>query len=147
MSAIDASILEHLRASVWPALERSYSLPAGMLEAIAGWETRGRFDNQTSPMGARGIFQLRAIALEQVRRDSGIVADPNNPYQASVAAAILLSRYSRLFSGHIPLIVAAYNAGEGSIRRFMREVAATGRGFLSAETKDYLRNVLPILGV
>ena len=132
--------------SVWPALERAYSLPAGLLGAVAFWETRGAFDNKTSPMGARGIFQLRDIALAQVKIDSGIVADPTNPYQASVAAAILLSRYARLFSGQLPLMLAAYNAGEGTIRRFMREVAAQGRGFLSYETRDYLRNVLPMIG-
>lgn len=146
MSTIAPDVLAHLRASVWPALERAYGLPAGVLGAIAYWETRGRFDNQTSPMGARGVFQLRDIALEQVRRDSGFIVDPANVYQASVAAAVLLARYSRLFSGHAPLIVAAYNAGEGTIRRFMREVAQSGRGRLSMETKDYLYNVLPLIG-
>lgn len=146
MSAIDSATLERLRGSVWPALESALGLPRGILEAVAYWETRGAFDDRISPAGARGIFQLMPIAIAQVRKDHGIVVDPSNPYQASYAAAALLSRYMRLFQGHAPLYIAAYNAGEGTVKRFIRDVAAQGRGFLSMETRDYIRNVLPMIG-
>jgi soluble lytic murein transglycosylase-like protein len=144
---LDPRTLEHLRASVWPTLEDSFRLPRGILEAVATWETRGSFDarayNATS--GARGVFQLTPIALKQVQQDIGLKADPFNPYAASAAAAALLARYARLFNGEPTLMLAAYNAGEGTIRRFLRDVRDRGRGFLPYETRQYIVNVLPML--
>lgn len=144
---IDSRTLEHLRASVWPTLEESFRLPRGILEAVATWETRGTFDarayNPTS--GARGVFQLTPIALTQVRQDIGLQADPTNPYAASAAAAALLARYARLFNSEPTLMIAAYNAGEGTIRKFLRDVRDRGRGFLPLETRDYIANVIPML--
>jgi soluble lytic murein transglycosylase-like protein len=114
---------------------------------VATWETRGSFDarayNATS--GARGVFQLTPIALKQVQQDVGLKADPFNPYAASAAAAALLARYARLFNGEPTLMLAAYNAGEGTIRRFLRDVRDRGRGFLPLETRQYIVNVLPML--
>jgi soluble lytic murein transglycosylase-like protein len=145
MSSIDPDVLEHLRASVWPALESSLGLPRGILEAVAWYETRGAFDDKTSRAGARGIFQLTPIALSQIRLDASIAVDPSNPYQASYGAAYLLARYFRLFQGLPPLAIAAYNAGEGTVRKFVRDVATQGKGFLSYETRDYIRGVLPLI--
>ena len=144
---LDPRTLEHLRSSVWPTLEASFDLPRGMLEAIATWETRGSFDARAynPASGARGVFQLTPIALTQVRQDIGLKADPFNPYAASAAAAALLARYGRLFNGEPTLMVAAYNAGEGTIRRFLRDVKARGKGFLPVETRDYIANVVPML--
>lgn len=146
MSSLAPEVLERLRESVWPALEQSLGLPRGILNAVAYWETRGAFDDKISPAGARGIFQLTPIALAQVRKDHAIVVDPSNPYQASYGAATLLARYHRLFFGLPPLYLAAYNAGEGTVKKFIRDVASQGKGFLSFETRDYLRNVLPLIG-
>ena len=140
---LSPSTLLHLERTVWPALEQSWGLPAGTLEAIAWWETRGTFRDQTSRTGARGIFQLRQIALDQVLKEFGIAADPSNPYQASVAAAALMSRYMRLFRGSLPLALAAYNAGEGTVRRFLAQAAQGGAGQLPRETRDYVLNVVP----
>jgi len=140
---LSPSTLLHLERTVWPALERSWGLPAGTLEAIAWWETRGTFRDMTSASGARGIFQLRPIALRQVLDEFGIAADPSNPYQASAAAAALMSRYLRLFRGSLPLALAAYNAGEGTVRRFLAQAAQGGAGQLPRETRDYVLNVVP----
>lgn len=144
---IDPRTLEHLRASVWPTLEESFRLPRGILEAVASWETRGTFDarayNPTS--GARGVFQLTPIALTQVQQDIGLRADPFNPYAASAAAAALLARYARLFNNEPTLMIAAYNAGEGTIRKLLRDIATRGRGFLPLETRQYIANVIPML--
>ena len=144
---LDDSTLTHLRATVWPALERGMGLPAGILNAVASWETRGTFDTgaYNAGSGARGIFQLTPIALRQVAQDTGMNVNPTNPYQASAAAAALLSRYNKLFSGQLPLVVAAYNAGEGTVRNFVRAVASQGRGRLPAETRDYIVNVTAML--
>lgn len=144
---VDQLTLNRLQSTVWAGIEDTFKLPRGILNAIATWETRGSFDNNAfnRGSGARGIFQLTPIALKQVNIDYGLNADPNNVYQASVAAAILLSRYKRLFNGEVPLMVAAYNAGEGRIRRFIKEVAANGRASLPYETRDYIANVVPMI--
>ena len=144
---LNARTLEHLRGSVWPALEEGFRLPRGILAAIAEWETRGSFDVRAyNPgSGARGLFQLTPIALAQVRQDVGLNADPYNPYTASAAAAALLGRYARLFRGEPTLMVAAYNAGEGTIRRFLRDVSDKGRGSLPLETRQYIAAIVPSL--
>ena len=141
--SLSPDTFDRLNRVIWPALERSWGLPAGTLEAIAWYETRGTFRDQTSRTGARGIFQLRPIALAQVRQEFGIAADPSNPYQASAAAAALMSRYMRLFRGSLPLALAAYNAGEGTVRRFLTQTAQGGAGQLPRETRDYVTNVVP----
>lgn len=144
---VDQVTLNRLQSTVWAGIEDTFKLPRGILNAIATWETRGSFDNNAfnRGSGARGIFQLTPIALKQVNIDYGLNADPNNVYQASVAAAILLSRYQRLFKGELPLMVAAYNAGEGTVRRFVKQVASNGRGSLPYETRDYIANVVPMI--
>jgi soluble lytic murein transglycosylase-like protein len=141
--SLSPDTFDRLNRVIWPALERSWGLPAGTLEAIAWYETRGTFRDQTSRTGARGIFQLRPIALAQVRQEFGIAADPSNPYQASAAAAALMSRYLRLFRGSLPLALAAYNAGEGTVRRFLSQTAQGGAGQLPRETREYVVNVIP----
>jgi len=114
---------------------------------VATWETRGQFDTRAyNPgSGARGVFQLTPIALTQVQQDIGLKVDPFNPYAASAAAAALLARYARLFNGEPTLMVAAYNAGEGTLRKFLRDIRQRGRGFLPLETRDYIANVVPML--
>ena len=145
--ALDSATLNHLQTAVWPQLEATYNLPAGILNAIASWETRGSFDPNAynAKSGARGIFQLTPIALRQVKIDTGQTINPVNPYQASTAAAALLARLNKMFNGQLPLVIAAYNAGEGTIRNFVKAVASQGRGRLPAETRDYIVNVTAML--
>lgn len=144
--SVDTYTLNRLRSVVWPALEAGYNLPSGILAAVSTWETRGSYNNNAvSSAGARGIFQLTPIALKQIKIDSGADIDPRNVYSASVGAALLLTRFHRLFSGQTPLMLAAYNAGEGTVKKFIRDTAATGQGFLPTETKIYILNVVPMV--
>lgn len=138
--------LAHLQSSVWPLLEQAYGLPAGILRAIAQVETGGTFNPSlvNSSSKAKGLFQLRPIALEQVRLDSGISFDPLSPGAASAAAAILLRRYFRMFKD-TNLAIAAYNAGEGNVRRFVTDARTYGTGRLPAETVNYIPKVLGAL--
>ncbi len=144
---MDQSTLAHLQNAVWPSMEAAAGLPAGILNAIASWETRGAYDanayNRGS--GARGLFQITPIALQQIKIDTGMNVNPTNVYQASAGAVALLQRFNKMFSGQLPLMVAAYNAGEGTVKKFVRDVAATGRGRLPGETRDYIINVTAML--
>jgi soluble lytic murein transglycosylase-like protein len=143
--AVDQATLERLRATVWPALEQAYGLPKGTLYAVSWWETRGTWSGESGGGGSRGIFQLRPIALAQVKEDTGMTHNPDNVYSASAAAAALLSRYLRLF-GQPALMIAAYNAGEGKVRSYVRQVQSNGRGALPGITVDYVQNVMPVIG-
>lgn len=135
--------LDHLRNNVWPVLESAYGLPAGLLQAIATVETGGRFDPRAyNPVSrAAGLFQLTPIALEQLRIDYGVRIDPMSPAQASTAAAMLIRRHLRMFQ-ELNLALAAYNAGEGTVRKYLREVQARGSGRLPRETVRYIPAVL-----
>ena len=144
MAALDQATLERLRGTVWPALEDAYKLPRGTLYAVSWWETRGTWSDEPGGSGSRGIFQLIPIALTQIKQDTGISHNPDNPYSASAAAAALLSRYLRLF-GNPALMIAAYNAGEGRVRSYIREVQSTGRGKLPSMTVNYVKNVMPVI--
>ena len=143
--SVDQATLERLRSTIWPALEQAYGLPKGTLYAVSWWETRGTWSGESGGGGSRGIFQLRPIALAQVKEDTGMTHNPDNVYSASAAAAALLSRYLRLF-GQPALMIAAYNAGEGRIRSYVRQVQSSGRGALPSITVDYVTNVMPVIG-
>jgi len=143
---VDVS-LAHLRSAVWPALERVYGLPSGLLNAIATVETGGTFNARAynNASGAAGLFQLTPIALEQVRLDTGVRFDPMSPGAASGAAALLLRRYLRMFRGDVNLALAAYNAGEGAVKKFLTQVQTQGVGRLPRETANYIPKVLGVL--
>ena len=143
---IDQSTLNYIKSTLWPMLEQGYNLPAGILNAIAYWESRGTYSDKSNPnTGARGLFQLRDIALKQVQIDYGSTLDANNVYQASLAAAMLLNRYFRMFQYNTPIGVAAYNWGEGNVKKLLRTIAAGGNAFIPLETRDYIQNVIPLL--
>lgn len=142
MATLDQETFNRLAWEVWPALEEGFRLPRGILHAIAHWETRGAYAlNQVSPAGARGLFQITPIAEQQVLQQYGLGGDITNPYIASMVAAALLSRYAARFFGHVPLIVAAYNWGEGNVAKFIRAVRSGGAGWMPRETLDYIAAV------
>lgn len=127
-------------------LEQGYNLPSGILNAIAFWESRGTYSDKSNPnTGARGLFQLRDIALEQVKIDYGSTLDSTNVYQASLAASMLLNRYFKMFNYNTAISVASYNWGEGNVKKMLRKIAAGQNAFIPIETRDYIQNVIPLL--
>ena len=127
-------------------LEQGYNLPSGILNAIAFWESRGSYSDKSNPnTGARGLFQLRDIAIQQVQIDYGSTLDPTNVYQASLAASMLLNRYFKMFNYNTAISVASYNWGEGNVKKLLRKIAAGQNAFIPLETRDYIQNVIPLL--
>ena len=133
--------LAHLQQSVWPLLERVYGLPEGILNAIAGVETGGTYNPNAVNRDAKGLFQIRPVALQQLKLDTGIDFDPFSPGAASAAAALLLRRQLRLFRGDVSLAIAGYNAGEGRVRQFVLDNQQRGAGTLPAATVNYISKV------
>ena len=113
--------------------------------------TESRFRDQTSPAGAKGLMQIMPATADYIARKSGgsefvqgDLATPEiNIAYGSWYLRYLLDRYD----GNDELAVAAYNAGETNVDRWVRQ--AGGRdGFDKsddipfAETRSYVTNVL-----
>ena len=118
---------EHFRAA-----EQEHGVPARVLAALAQVESGFRPD-ATSSAGARGIMQF----MPGTARWLGV--DPLDPASAIDGAARLLKRHVGEF-GSLPLALAAYNAGEGAVRR-------AGGIPPYAETRNHVSKVMSLLGV
>jgi Transglycosylase SLT domain len=107
-----------------------FKLDPSLLEAIALVESADRAD-AVSPKGAAGLMQL----MPDTARRFG-VKHPFDPVENVLGAARFLS-YLREYAGieDLPQLLAAYNAGEGAVRRY---------GGLPPypETREYVRRVL-----
>jgi soluble lytic murein transglycosylase-like protein len=89
---------------------RAHGLAAGLLEAVAWQESRGR-QSAVSPRGAIGVMQL----MPGTAAELGV-----NPYDARSnieGGARYLRRQLDRF-GSVPLALAAYNAGPGAVLRY-----------------------------
>jgi soluble lytic murein transglycosylase-like protein len=116
------------------AVARAYDIDPLLLHAIAHVESR--HDPQArSAAGALGVLQvLPATARRFGVGDPGTaLADP--AVNLEVGAAYLKTLQAR-FGNDLPLVLAAYNAGEGAVERHGRSVPPY------AETQDYVRRVL-----
>jgi soluble lytic murein transglycosylase-like protein len=104
-----------------------------LLHALIHVESRHRTD-AVSPAGARGAMQLMPATAERYG-----VADPRRLHDVSfnlAAGAAHLKMLTGEFGDDIELVLAAYNAGEGAVRRY------GGRVPPFPETRAYVRDVL-----
>lgn len=100
--------------------------------------------------GARGLFQL----MPMTARAQGLRLWPHdertNPEKSARAAATLLRQLHEVFDSW-PLALAAYNAGEGCVRRTLQAGDATTfaeiADALPTETRLYVPRVLATLAV
>jgi soluble lytic murein transglycosylase-like protein len=92
------------------AAARQERVDPWLLAAVVYIESR--FDHTlTNGTGATGLGQLMPQTARAVR------VDPKDPWGNLVGAAIMLRAHYRAF-GDWSLALAAYNAGEGAVRRF-----------------------------
>ena len=111
---------------------RAYDIDPLLLHAIARVESRHQ-PGAISPAGAYGLMQVIAPTARQFGVDDARqLYDPL--INLRVSASYLKSLQLR-FGNDLPLVVAAYNAGEGAVERY---------GGLPPyrETQDYVRKVL-----
>ncbi|WP_415909108.1 lytic transglycosylase domain-containing protein [Oleiharenicola sp. Vm1] len=103
-----------------------------------------------SPAGARGLYQFMPTTAKALGLSTWLPDERTDPAKSARAAA----RYLRTLHGKFgdwPLALAAYNAGEGRVRRLLatqkaRTFAAIAPG-LPAETRMYVPKVLATLQV
>jgi soluble lytic murein transglycosylase-like protein len=105
-------------------------LDTHLLHSIISVES-GYNQQAVSSKGAIGLMQV----LPATGRRFGIL-DLSDPQQNLIAGARYLRALMARFSGNLPLVIAAYNAGEGAVQKFGNAIPPY------AETRDYVAKVL-----
>ena len=117
--------------ALFTAVGAMYGLDPDLLAAIARAESGGQV-NAVSPAGAQGLMQLMPATAQRFGVDH-----PFDPVESALGAAQYLDqlRAASPAGGQITDLLAAYNAGEGAVRRF-------GGIPPYAETRRYVQRVL-----
>jgi soluble lytic murein transglycosylase len=109
-----------------------------------------RFRDQTSHAGARGLMQITPDTAKFIARDSGGTefeqTDLATP-QVNISYGTYYLRYLlRRYDGNETLAIAAYNAGETNVNRWIEQAGGVD-GFDASEdipfpeTRNYVENV------
>jgi soluble lytic murein transglycosylase len=128
---------------------REKGLDPSLIAAVIYAESRFR-DGQTSPAGALGLMQLTPATAHYIARKSGgtqfVVDDLATP-QVNISYGAYYLRYLlRRYDGNEDLALAAYNAGEGNVDKWIARARAHGRALTIAaipygETRAYVQRV------
>ncbi|WP_413626051.1 transglycosylase SLT domain-containing protein [Luteibacter sp. Lutesp34] len=136
-----------LRYKMWPAYKKA-DLPEALLFGIMAKESGGKV-HAVSRSGASGPLQfMYATGLRFGLSNSDGFDQRFDPTMAAQANAEYIDEQLAVFNNNLELTLAAYNAGEGRMRRLA--AANPGAGFydpqiygqMSAETRDYVPMVL-----
>ncbi len=120
---------------IWAAGER-HSLNPALLAAVARAESA--FDPRAvSRKGARGLMQLMPATARRFGLSGDQVFEPTKSLDAG---ARYLSWLTGRFDGDLARVLAAYNAGEGTVDRY-------GGVPPYRETRNYLRRIYADLGL
>jgi soluble lytic murein transglycosylase-like protein len=110
-------------------LARRHGLSPNLVSALMAIESD--FDSTAvSSKGAQGLMQLMPLIAQYYR-----VYNPFNPQQNIEGGIRYLSDLLRLFDNQLPLALAAYNGGEGLVRR---------HGGVPAMLESYVNKVLTL---
>ncbi len=116
------------------AAAEEFGVPAGLLMAIIEVES-GFNPDVISPVGAQGLMQLMPVTADYLE-----VQDPFDPVENVRAGARLIRLLSDRFDGDIELVLAAYNAGAGAVKR-AGGVPDACRGYVTKVIARYRRNL------
>jgi len=107
-----------------------YDLDSSLVKAIIKAESN--FNHRAvSPAGARGLMQLMPATATSLQ-----VTDAFHP-ENNIDGGVRYLRYlMRLFDGDLPLVLAAYNAGENAVLRYNYRIPPY------PETQTYVKRVL-----
>jgi len=108
-------------------------------------------DGRTSSAGAQGLMQLTPATAQYIAQKSGgtafRVSDLGTP-QVNIAYGAFYLRYLMdRYGGDVPLVLAAYNAGEGNVDKWIAQARAKDKSLnIGAipfgETRSYVTKVL-----
>jgi soluble lytic murein transglycosylase len=129
-------------------------LDPALIAAVIYAESHFR-DGQVSAAGAQGLMQLTPATARYIAHKSGgtqfVVDDLGTP-QVNIAYGAYYLRYLlRRYDGNVDFALAAYNAGEGNVDRWIsaaraHERALTVTAIPYSETRAYVQRVLTVRG-
>jgi soluble lytic murein transglycosylase len=129
-------------------------LDPALIAAVIYAESHFR-DGQTSAAGAQGLMQLTPATARYIAHKSGgtqfVVDDLATP-QVNIAYGAYYLRYLlRRYGGNVDFALAAYNAGEGNVDRWIAAAESRNRALTVAaipygETRAYVKRVLTVRG-
>jgi hypothetical protein len=110
-----------------------YNIDSTLVKAIIKAESN--FDNKAvSPVGAKGLMQLMPATAAALQ-----VTDSFHP-ENNIEGGVRYLRYLfKVFKGNLPLVLAAYNAGENTVMRYNNMIPPY------RETRNYVKKVLNYL--
>lgn len=111
-------------------IARQASISVHLLHAVIQAESAYN-PNAKSPAGARGLMQLMPATAKRYG-----VTDILDPEQNIRGGARYLRDLLKLFNNNMRLAVAAYNAGEGAVLKYGRQIPPY------RETQEYVRRVI-----
>ena len=138
---------QYMRYQMWPAYQ-SRDLPEAILFGIMAKESGGKV-HAVSRSGAAGPLQfMYATGLRFGLNSDGGFDERFDPALAARANAEYLDEQLAIFNNNLEVTLAAYNGGEGRMRRLVGEDTAVSfydpriYNQLSQETRDYVPAVL-----
>lgn len=137
---------QHLRHQMYPAYEAA-GLPEALLFGILAKESAGRV-HAYSRAGAAGPLQFMPATARRFGLGGNGFDERLDPARVARANVAYIEEQLKQFNDNLELTLAAYNGGEGRMRRLAK--AHPGRSFwhesifyaLPAETRDYVPKVL-----
>jgi len=133
---------------------REKRLDPALIAAVIYSESHFR-DNQRSSAGAIGLMQVTPGTAQDIARKSGAtsfrIADLDDP-QVNIAYGSYQLRYLlERYGDNEVLAVAAYNAGEGNVDKWLVDASVNDRKFKAreipfAETRRYVERVMDSRG-
>lgn len=109
---------------------RKYNVPTSLICGVILQESGGN-SRAVSHCGAQGLMQL----MPATGRRFG-VSNAMDPGQNIEGGTRYLSFLKERFKGNVPLMLAAYNAGEGNVAKYGNRIPPF------AETQNYVPNVI-----
>ena len=109
---------------------KTYKLPHALLHAVITAESSYNPD-AISKAGAVGLMQLMPETAKQYG-----VSNRRDPKQSIQGGTRYLRYLAKLFNNDLTLMLAAYNAGEGTVKKYGNKIPPY------KETKNYIKKVI-----
>jgi soluble lytic murein transglycosylase-like protein len=124
----------------WPMVQsvsRDYDIDPAFMQALIHAES-GHNAGAVSHKGARGLMQVMPATAQRFGvADAASLADPMTNLRVGAA---YLKTLQGMFGNNLPLVLAAYNAGEGAVIKHGRRIPPY------SETQAYVGSVLGTYG-